>query len=234
MSIFFMNFKRNMKGAYKTIKSSFKEYLCFFLALIMVELLFGVITVSFLTNRQVEERIILDAGYTYHATLGGMTASDGNIVAEVYNAAHGRDDDYFTYEVTKDGSFRINFLGNIENARQRFIMEALNRINAGGPARVSLLTTPLFDYDASLGTDIPGFIALLLLLGGLSFLLLMALFRIRINHFKFTYRIYMAFGGDFKKLTQSAFYEILLIALLSFIPAFPLTFVVSALIYLPA
>jgi hypothetical protein len=229
-----MNFKRNMKGAYKTIKSSFKEYLCFFVALIMVESLFGVIAISFLTNRTVEERIITDAGYTYHATLGGMTPADGNVVVEVYNLAHGREDDYFTYEISSDGSFRIQFLGNLEESRQRFIIEALNRINAGGPARVSLLTTPLFDYDASLGKDIPGFIALLLLLGGLSFLLLMALFRIRINHFKFTYSMYMAFGGDFKKLTQSAFYEILLIALLSFLPALPLTFVISSLIYLVA
>lgn len=234
MSIFLMNFKRNMKGAYKTIKSSFKEYLCFFLALIMVELLFGVITVSFLTNRQVEERIIRDAGYTYHATLSGATPSDGNIVAEVFNATHVRHEDYFTYEVTKDGFFRINFLGNLKNSQQRFTLEVINRINAGGPARVSLLTTPLFDYDVSLGADIPGFIALMILLAGLSFLLLMALFRIRINHFKFTYSMYMAFGGDFKKLTQSAFYEILLIALLSFIPAFPLTFAISTLIYLPA
>ena len=182
MSVFVMNFKRNMKGAYKTIKSNFKEYICFFLALIMVELLFGVITVSFLTNRTVEERIILDAGYTYHATLSGMTPADGNVVVEVYNTAHGREDDYFTYKITKDGAFLINFLGNIEDSRNRFVMEAVNRINGGGPARVSLLSTPLFDHDAALGSDIPGFIALMVLLGGLSFLLLMALFRIRINH----------------------------------------------------
>ena len=78
MSIFIMNFKRNRKGAYKTIKSNFKEYLCFFMALIMVELLFGVMTVSFENNRKVEKEIITEAGYDYHGYLSGVKPADLN------------------------------------------------------------------------------------------------------------------------------------------------------------
>ncbi|MBP3322092.1 MAG: hypothetical protein J6M12_07030 [Clostridia bacterium] len=232
MSIFIMNFKRNMKSAFKTIKSNFKEYLCFFMALIMVELLFGVITVSFQNNRKVEKQVVTEAGYDYHAYLSGFASTDLNILHQVYNTLSAKDK-YFTYSFTDAGVPRINFSGDLENSRSRFIAQVVNQMNAGGSARVALITTPYYDLEISDGEDIPGFIALLVLLSGLSFLLLMALFRIRINHFKFTYSIYMAFGGDFKKLTQSAFYEILLIALLSFVPALPLSYLISALLYLP-
>ena len=226
-----MNLKRNMKGAYKTIKSNFKEYLCFFMALIMVEVLFGVISVSFMNNRKVERSVIEEAGYTYHGYLSGATPSDANVLREVHSTLD-KDDKYFDYSFTESGQTRINFKGDLENSRARFLAQVVGKINQGS-VRVALITTPLYDAEISLGKDVPGFIALLGLLCALSFLLLMALFRIRINHFKFTYSIYMAFGGDFKKLVGSAFYEVMLIALLSFIPALPLTYIVSALLYLP-
>lgn len=232
MSIFIMNFKRNMKGAYKTIKSNFKEYLCFFMALIMVEVLFGVITVSFENNRKVELEVIAEAGYDYHGYLNGVSASDLNILRQVHSTLDA-DDKYFDYHFTEDGQTRIDFTGNVKNSRARFVAQVINQINAGGNGKAVLITTPLYEAELSQGTDVPGFIALLGLLSALSFLLLMALFRIRINHFKFTYSIYMAFGGDFKKLVGSAFYEVMLIALLSFIPALPLTYIISALLYLP-
>lgn len=231
MSIFIMNFKRNMKGAYKTIKSNFKEYLCFFMALIMVELLFGVMTVSFENNRKVEKEIITEAGYDYHGYLSGVKPADLNVLREVHSTLDA-DDKYFDYSFTDGGQTRIVFKGNLQNSRARFIAQVINRINAQGNT-AALITTPLFDAEVSAGQDVPGFIALLVLLSALSFLLLMALFRIRINHFKFTYSIYMAFGGDYKKLVGSAFYEVMLIALLSFLPALPLTYIVSALLYLP-
>ncbi|MBQ7846704.1 MAG: hypothetical protein IJ344_00325 [Clostridia bacterium] len=230
MSIFIMNFKRNMKGAFKTVKSNFKEYICFFLALIMVELLFGVITISFQNNRKVQESIIQDAGYTYHAYVLGARSEDTNILRNAYNRALASDEVYFT--IINQEKMQVLFKGDLKNARSRFTAEVIDQINESS-VRVALIVTPLYSHHVSLGEDIPGFIALLVLLMGLSFLLLMALFRIRINHFKFTYSIYMAFGGDFKKLTQSAFYEVLLIALLSFLPALPLTYLISALLYLP-
>ena len=48
MSIFLMNLKRNLKGAFTTVKANFREYICFFLALILVQMLFctTVITVN--------------------------------------------------------------------------------------------------------------------------------------------------------------------------------------------
>ena len=48
MSIFLMNLKRNLKGAFTTVKANFREYICFVLALILVQMLFctTVITVN--------------------------------------------------------------------------------------------------------------------------------------------------------------------------------------------
>ena len=52
MNIFFMNFKRNMKAAFKTLKANFKEYICFIIALTMVQMLFCVLTIAVFNDRE--------------------------------------------------------------------------------------------------------------------------------------------------------------------------------------
>ena len=232
MNRFIMNFKRNVRGAFKSIKSNFKEYICFFLALIMVQVLFGTVTVAFKNNRAVEKKEIVAAGYDYHARLTGMTDVDRSVLFAAYEETLHQDVHYFEYERRADGKDVLHFFGNMRNARNLFAANVLVRIN-GTTDRVGLMVTPLYEYDLSAGADTPVFLALLGLLMLLSFFLLMALFRIRINHFKFTYSIYMAFGGDFKKLLGGAFYEMMIIALISYIPSLLLTYLICALLYLP-
>ncbi len=229
-----MNLKRNMFSAFRTVKSNFREYICFFLALIMVETLFGIVCISFANNRAVEESIIKDAGYDYHVILTGANDNDYNTLQDAYQDCVSQNTVYFTFKRTEDGQYRITFKGNVVSARNLFMKEVLYELNDRNTTqRVGMSSTPLYRSAADQNADIPGFLAVLVLMVLLSFLLLMALFRIRINHFKFTYAVYMAFGGDFKKLLGSSFYEILLISLLSFSPAVLLSYAISSLIYLP-
>ncbi len=231
MSVFFMNFRRQIKGAYKSVKSNFREYVCLFLALIMVGVLFGTITIAFQNNRRVEYTLIKNEGYTYHAQLLGVTQSDANILASAYTDGVNQDSVFFEYKF-ENNKCLLTFKGDIRKARGSFISTVLSQMNAEYD-RVTLSVTPLYDYEISKGSDIPLFLALLILMTVISFLLLMALFRIRINHFKFAYSIYMAFGGDFKKLMSSAFYEMLVMAIGSFPISALLSYGITALIYLP-
>ncbi len=229
--MFWMNFRRSVKGAYKSVKSNFKEYICFFVALMMVETLFGVVTAAYKNNSVVEYTLIKEAGYTYHAQLTGITDTDLNILNDAYADGVGQDAVFFEYKI-ENGRCLVRFMGDLKKARTTFVTDVLSQINAG-QERVMLSVSPLYDYEVEKGADMPVFLLILGVFMLLSFLLLMALFRIRINHFKFTYSIYMAFGGDFKKLVGSAFYEILLLALFSFPAAALLTYGIAALLYLP-
>ena len=53
----------------------------------------------------------------------------------------------------------------------------------------------------------------------LSMLLLMALYNIRLNHYKFLYGIYMTCGADFRKLFNTAVWELLVVSLMTFVPS---------------
>ena len=231
MNIFFMNFKRNMKAAFITLKSNFKEYICFLIALVMVQMLFGVLSISFFNNRKVEKQIILDEGYDYHCEINDLDAADINILGSLYTKHTLQKDRTFEYRVNGN-NYRIVFTDDYEINYQMF-QNAVREMNEGYE-HVSLQKTPLYDHEISAGGSFAALFPLLLVLMALSFFLITALFRIRLNHFKYTYGVYMTFGADTKKLFSSAFYEMLLIVLLSFPVSALLSNLVCALLYLPA
>ena len=231
MSIFLLNVRRHFSGAYKSIKKNFKEYICFLLALVIVQVFFGTVSVAFRNNRRVEKEAIVAEGYDYHAKLTGIASSDLNILNDAYDDGVNQDAVFFTFR-TESGKALITFTEDPKASLTLFKSDVLEQMNKG-TERVMLSTTPLYDFDAAAGSDTTAFLFLLILLLVLSFLLLTVLFRIRINHFKFTYSIYMAFGGDFKKIFGSAFFEVILLCLYSFLPALLLTYVMTALLYLP-
>ena len=226
-----MNIRRDFSGAYKSIKKNFREYLCFLLALIFVQIFFGTVTVAYHNNQRVEKAAIEAQGYDYHAKLSGIGAADVNILNDAYEDGVNQDAVFFTFRLDGGNAF-VTFTKDPHAALVLFRNDVLGQMNRGTD-RVMLSTTPLYDLDAASGSDLTAFLLLLALLLVLSFLLLTVLFRIRINHFKFTYSIYMAFGGDFRKIFGSAFAEVVLLCLFSFPPALLLTYGVTALLYLP-
>ena len=57
------------------------------------------------------------------------------------------------------------------------------------------------------------------LVGALAAAALTLLFYIRINQNKFLYGIYIAFGAGFEKLLETAWWELLAVALMTYLPA---------------
>ena len=94
MSIFLMNLKRNLKGAFTTVKANFREYICFFLALILVQMLFCTTVITVNNGRELEQE-------TYALLKNSTLNFTGNV--EARNAALGEVD-----VVVTDG-----FTGNI-------------------------------------------------------------------------------------------------------------------------
>ena len=227
MSIFLMNLKRNLKGAFTTVKANFREYICFFLALILVQMLFCTTVITVNNGREVEKSVVAERGYDYHCVFTGLYSADVNRLISIRDDYRFRNELYFSLEFSEgDSECRVIFDGHLSTNMALF-ESALEKMNESGP-HASLSTTPLYDYESSAVGTYASLFPILLLLMGLSFLLLTALFRIRINHFKFTYSIYLAYGADYKKLLQSAFFEMLLIVLFSFAPAVVLSYMVAA------
>ncbi|MBQ9469149.1 MAG: hypothetical protein IJU52_09105 [Clostridia bacterium] len=230
MSIFLMNFRRNMKAAFTTVKSNFKEYVCFIIALTMVQMLFCVLTVAVLNDQKIEEKVYTERGYDYHCSIGGLDASDVNLLMEIKKRCDTEDKLHFEYKHA-GSEYRITFLDNYASCYQVF-SEAVKSMNARY-MHVALVTTPLYEHDRDAGS---AWTLLLPLLGGtgvLAYFLVMALFRIRLNHFKFTYGVYMTYGADRKKLLSAAFYEMMLLVFLTFPAAIVLSYLCAALLYLP-
>ena len=174
MNIFFMNFKRNMKAAFITLKSNFKEYICFLIALVMVQMLFGVLSISFFNNRKVEKQIILDEGYDYHCEINDLDAADINILGSLYTKHTLQKDRTFEYRVNGN-NYRIVFTDDYEINYQMF-QNAVREMNEGYE-HVSLQKTPLYDHEISAGGSFAALFPLLLVLMALSFFLITALFR---------------------------------------------------------
>lgn len=68
----------------------------------------------------------------------------------------------------------------------------------------------------------------------LSVFLLMSIYNIRMNQYKFTYGVYMTFGADFEMLFVTAFWEMLVISLVTLIPSVLASTLVVYLIYAPS
>ena len=68
-------------------------------------------------------------------------------------------------------------------------------------------------------SDYQGFFIITLVLFAVSVFLMISLYKIRINQYKFTYGVYMTCGADFTMLFSTAFWELFLISLVTFIPA---------------
>ncbi len=68
-------------------------------------------------------------------------------------------------------------------------------------------------------SDYQGFFIITLALFAVSVFLMISLYKIRINQYKFTYGVYMTCGADFTMLFSTAFWELFLISLVTYIPS---------------
>lgn len=78
------------------------------------------------------------------------------------------------------------------------------------------------------------FFIITLALFAVSVFLMISLYKIRINQYKFTYGVYMTCGADFTMLFGTAFWELFMISLVTFIPAMITSTLTVYFIYKPS
>lgn len=237
-------FKKNIKLAAKSVFFNYKQYLCFFAALFIIQMFYGLVTISYDNNDPIEYQHVVEE-YDYHMVLKDLNGYQANMLINneiaVFSSDHiyeivrtNENLDYTTNEKTYD--IYLYFTGDAKTSearlRSRYFPE-LKSLGAEGTS-IKISTTPLLNFENNVTVNRVAYIFFSLLLLALSVFLLTALYNIRVNHFKFLYGIYMTFGADFKKLFATAYWELFVISLLTFVPAYILSAIAIYFIYLPS
>ncbi len=239
--------KRNIKLAFKTVTFHFKEYLCFYIAVLIIQTLFGIILMSAANNLKTETKEIGDS-YSYHISITGLNRQQRDYMLKlddpdydpndykgqttpripngknkalssvVMEDSRGSGDSrvydlYYMFE-DESGSSMKTLYKRFQNLYLRDLWSLNGENNS-----FSVNLSPLYTIEERLSTIRIDCAVWLVLLALVSIVVLILLYNIRINHFKFTYGIYMSYGADSKTLFGTCFWEVMVIAWLTLVPS---------------
>ncbi len=234
--------KRSITIAWKTVFFNFSQYLPFFIAIIIVQVLFGMMTVSNDNNNYVERQHVEDQ-YNYHMVLKGLNGDQARYLIDDNGGAVFKSD--ILFNVVNMEQYRNNMTGEerydiyllfqpeIKSSLKRFektTEKTLAGLAAEGTS-FTKSTTQLLTFEDNERANAVMFVFITILLLAVCIFLLTSLYNIRINQYKFTYGIYLTFGADFKMLFSTCFWELFVIFAVTFLPSLGLSTLISWLIY---
>lgn len=215
----FAYIRRHIKLALKTVFLNYREYLNFFAAVFILQSFFWLLTFSNHINNQSAFEVI-EAVYSEHIVVENMNAEQA---LSLHN-------DTVHYRILNEGIKSVTFSDGGRTAKvvfyednkvrdaNRFVQKYINKLSEMGDGYTVTLT-PLLTYDSYCRQNDLVYWLLLALLAVIAVLLLMALYYIRVNNFRFRYGIYMTFGADFKRLLGNSVWEMLSMSLVMAIPS---------------
>lgn len=198
-------------------------------------------SVSADNNNNVEYQHIMEE-YNYHMVLKGLnedqarylikdegTVFKSDVIFEVVQS------EQYTNALTGEERYDIYlyFTGDVDQCLKRFESSYQKDLAALGDAdrTFTKATTPLLTFKDNIRNNTITFVFITLILLVLSIFLLTSLYNIRINHYKFQYGVYLTFGADFKMLFSTAFWELFVIFVVTFLPSLGISTLISFLMY---
>lgn len=216
----FAYIRKNMKYALKSVFLNYKEYLSFFAAVFILQTFFWMLTFSNQTNN-IRALEVIEENYTQHIIVENM---NGEQALTLYN-------DTVHIRIMNEGVESIKFSDGGSTAKitfyeenkaknaDYFVRKYLNKLSTMGDEH-SITLTPLLTYDTEYrASNNTTYWLIMIVLAVIATFLLMALYYIRVNNFRFRYGIYMTFGADFKKLLGNSIWEMLSMSLIMAIPS---------------
>ncbi|MBR2371127.1 MAG: ABC transporter permease [Clostridia bacterium] len=237
------------------IKKNIKQYVCFFLALLLVQTAVMSLQLTFFSVRSDVEALISDGytvtataiidgketnvTYTRHMRIDYLTDQTRTYLENGVNSAvsigQNNEFSFIDYETVIDAVGRKTFSAYVslkeplkENAA-KFIekyVDVLDVYVPGTKDNLAISYTPAYTVDNELASITADNVKAMLLATLLSVLALTLLYTININSFKHRYGVYMSFGADFKKLLVIASRELALISAL----ILPISVIISVLV----
>ena len=215
----------NVKLAYKAVTFHFKQYIWFYITLFIVQCMFGTVLITHNTASNVTKEQLskaYDSHYMFYYLntdqMLYLKRSSEYVFADeyIFDITH---TEIYGKETDKNCKYNIGiaFAGDPEEYYDRFAFKFMNTLNQLGDVRCE--PTPLFSVDEYVRNQNTQKTIYIAFLSVISILLLSVLYGIRVNNYRFDYGIYMVFGADKRKLLKTSFWEMTVIALLTFIPS---------------
>lgn len=226
---------RTAKNAVKTVFFNFREYVSFFVVLFIIQSMFWLLCFTTTTNVLHEHEEITEL-YDYHLLIDDisqpeMVQIDNALVIKSYQEIRSFEEYKFLSPDAYNESYRLKVVMREGSDAQTFIDYYINATGVG-EENVRITYTPLYTYMTDyIASNITVGILLAVMLTLLSSIILMALYNVRINHYKFLYGIYMTCGAGFNKLFSTAICEMMVISITTLMISLGLTYVVTAVMY---
>ena len=233
--------KRSLTIAWKSVFFNFNQYVCFFIAIIIVQVLYGMMSISNDNNNNVEYQHIMEE-YNYHMVLKNLNRDQMQYLVEDEGTVFKSDvifqvtdvDEYKNYFTGEDRyDVYLFFTGDLDWCLERFessYQKDLANLGSEGSS-FSKASTALMTFEDNVRANAVTFVFITLILLVVSIFLLTQLYNIRINQYKFQYGIYLTFGADFKMLFGTSFWELFIIFVVTFIPSILISTLISFIIY---
>ncbi len=235
MSKVFEYLGRNLKIAWKSVFHGFSQYLCFFIAMIIVQVLFGMVSVSNDNNSHVEPDLYSEE-YDYHMAVTNLNFDQARFLVDDDLAAHKSERIYETVRVEEYTNLVANetrydvylmFTKDLESSLRKFDQKYVKELDALRTNEYSIFKSPLVTFNDSVRNNNFTFFVISAVLLVLCSFLLNSLYKIRLNQYKFQYGVYLTFGADFKMLFGIAFWEMFVILAVTFIPSMGISTLIS-------
>lgn len=220
----------------RTAITGFREYLVFFIALLIVQGLFWCSAI-YTDSRIGTLKRDAEVRNEYTLRIDGISDQHWTELYNGYFYVHDNLEEndrlYSSYSANKyyDGSYSAMIQLDVVlkdetlNSCEMFLDEFDSTYSRSHVYFGTVVTAEITAsaYSAQ-GTTV------IILLGLLSVLILLVLFLIRINHCKFKYGIYMSFGADFGKLFEITAWELFSVGIFTLIPSALLSAGLSAIL----
>ncbi len=226
----------NMKHAFRSVIGGFREFAVFFFAVYIVQLLFWCPMLAMESRCDAVKKEAYAAA-DYHLLIDGFTDSEWSyyynntfIITDTFRA---EDRPYKSYEYDSytngsgDLRYELRLLMNSDDPVQS---ESFLRQYPANGDNIRIEYSPRTQYLAEIDRTRALFIPIIIVLGLLSSVILLILYNIRINHYKFRYGIYMSFGAGFEKLFQTSAWELFSIAIITCVPALATAFIIRLML----
>lgn len=231
----------NVKNALKSVTKNWREYICFYLAALVMAVGFWTLALCNEANLHAARSAVNEA-FDYHVEVALLNNEQyANLDQQLsYQMARGNKyvKGYYWVNGDKplsDGTYSCRIIldgtRGLENAYGEVYRDVLCRISTD---RRQIRLSPLYSFRQDFGRPYAAqFWTVSLIWLALSVFMMTVLFLIRLDHFRFVYGIYMTCGADFPKLMGAAGGELVAILALTFLPAALIGALIAGILYIP-
>lgn len=246
----FSNVTKGFRHTFKTVWHNLTQYLCFFIAIFVIDTVIGTLCFAYYAS---SEYIDSSVGDVYTVTVDTEDGSmqyvrhmrveqlAGNAYVDFFNLTNAYAienscsfayidyDSHLGYKGEKVYTAYVTLNEPIKENAAAFVKKFVTPLLDDNP-NVNVAYTPAYnagEYHSSLLSE---HIISLLTVFVISVVAVMLLYSLRLNHFKFTYGVYMSFGADFKKLFSTAIGEMATVSAAVFIPSAALSYFIARIV----